>query len=253
MIKATLVLLLTALTGIAGWWTYMVREEVLGNELEIERQMEVIGELEGELGASRELNEELGIEVEEKRRRILELEMRLTLLKVDHRVARIEVIEQVVDPADPERVTTTVLFTEYDRDGQPLGPGQEIVLEGKQIYLETFVIKFDDDYVEAGEFLRGTSLCLFRRMFSEAVAPQDGAELDESGSQPFAYNGGDGEDELFHAELWQHFWDYANDPDAAAAKGVRAIHAEAPSVEAREGGVYRIELRSSGGLSIRPE
>lgn len=253
MLKATLVVLLTALTGIAGWWTYMVREEVLGNELEIERQQGVISELEVELDSSRAAVRELGVEVEEKRRRILELETRLSLLKVDHRVGRIEVVDQGPDPSDPDGVLTTVRFTEYGRDGEALGPGQEITLAGKKIYIETLVIKFEDDYVEAGEFLRGTSLCLFRRVFSEAVAPQDGDEIDESGSHPYAYAGSDGEDERFHAELWERFWDYANDPEAAAAKGVRAIHGEAPFVEARPGATYRVELRSSAGLSIRPE
>ncbi len=258
MIKAVLVILLTALTGIAGWWTYMVREEVLGNELEIERQQLVIGELQGDLSESKQLAAELGVEVEEQKRFILELEMRLSLLKVDHRVARIEVVDQTTDPQDPTRVTTTVRFIEYGRDGEALGPGQVIVLEGKKLYLETLVIKFEDDYVEAGEFLRGTSLCLFRRMFSEATAPRDGTEIDEQDSSPDAYSrgaytGGDSEAELFHAELWQHFWDYANDPEAAAAKGVRAIHGEAPFVEMRPGGAYKIELRSSAGLSIRPE
>jgi hypothetical protein len=267
MLRATIAVLLTALTAIAGWWTYMVRDSVLGNELEIERQQETIGELESELSQSRtQVSElgtalaekerrvtELGAQVAEKQRRILELETRLTLLKVDHRVARIEVTGQAPDPEDPERVLTTVRFIEYDRDGEPLGPGQEITLAGKKLYLETLVIKFEDDYVEAGEFLRGTSLCLFRRMFSEEVAPRDGEEIDDTGSHPYAYNGGDGEDERFHAELWERFWDYANSPEAAAAKGVRAIHGEAPFVEARPGRSYRVELRASAGLSIRPE
>ena len=44
-----------------------------------------------------------------------------------------------------------------------------------------------------------------------------------------------------------------NDPELAASKGVRAIHGEAPFIELREGKTYRIELRSSGGLSIQAE
>ncbi|HIG10116.1 MAG: hypothetical protein ABGY71_12020 [bacterium] len=253
MTKTAIVLLLASLTGIAGWWTYMVRTELLGQTLEIERQEELIGALEGDLTQSREHIGELDAEVALKKRRILELEMRLALLKVDHRVARIEVVDQWRDPSDHERITTTVRFIEFGRDGEPLGPGQEITLEGTTLYLETLVVKFDDEFVEAGEFLRGTSLCLFRRMFSETVAPNDGVPIDEQGTQPYAYTGGDGPDEIFHAELWQNFWEYANDPEAAAKKGVRAIHGEAPFIEVRPGRCYRIELRSSAGLSISPE
>ncbi|MCB9916729.1 MAG: hypothetical protein H6828_16535 [Planctomycetes bacterium] len=253
MLKATIVVLLAALTGIAGWWTWMVRENVLGNEIELERQQGRISELEGELDQSQARVGELGVEVEEKKRRILELETRLTLLKVDHRVARLEVVRQGPDPADPKRTVTTVRFVEFGPDGETLGPGQEITLPGKKLYLDTQVVKFEDDYVEAGEFLRGTSLCLFRRMFSEVVAPEDGVALDQQGTHPRPYTGGDSEDELFHAELWQRFWDYANDAEAAAEKGVRAAHGEAPSIEARPGKVYRVELRASGGLTIRPD
>ncbi len=253
MFRAAFLVVLTAITGIAGWWTWVVREQVLGSEIELEKRQERIEELEGDLGTSLERIETLDREVEEKGRRIAELEVRLTLLKIDHRVARIEVVDQQVDPEDPRKTTTTVRFTEYGRDGEPLGPGQEITLAGSKVYLETLVIKFEDDYVEEGEFLRGTSICLFRRMFSEKVAPVDGVEIDESGSHPFSYGGGDSEDEMFHAELWGRFWEYANDPEAAAEKGVRAIHGEAPFVEVRPGKSYRVELRSSAGLSIRPE
>ncbi len=54
----------------------------------------------------------------------------------------------------------------------------------------------------------------------------------------------------YFSKLMEH---YANDPELAASKGVRAIHGEAPSIELREGKTYRIELRSSGGLSIKVE
>ena len=251
MLRAALLIVLTALTGIAGWWTYVVRDKVLGNEIELEQSQERIVELEGELDTSREEAVALGREVEEKKRRIQELEVRLTLLKIDHRVARIEVIDQQPDPQDPTRVETTIRFIEYDREGEPLNEGQEITLPGNKLYLETLVIKFGDEYVEAGEFLRGTSLCLFRRMFSEGLAPVDGVAIDEPGTHPHPYSGGDAEDELFHAELWRNFWDYANDPDKARQVGLRALQGEAPSIRLVQNKLYWIDLRASDGLTIK--
>ena len=56
-----------------------------------------------------------------------------------------------------------------------------------------------------------------------------------------------------HAELWRRFWDYANDRELAERAGLRAVHGEAPFIELRPGGRYSVELRASGGLSIRPE
>ena len=246
MFKASLIVLLSALAGIAGWWTYVVREEVLGNELELEKARTELTEVQGQLEQSRR-------EVELKTRQLQELRVRLALLKIDHRVARIEVVAQEPVPGKDGEVRTTVRFIEYDEDGQPIGEEQELTIEGSQLYLESLVIKFDDDYVEAGEFLRGTSLCLFNRVFSESVAPRDGVEIDRRGSHPSPYTGGDGADEMFQAELWEHFWEYANDPEAAAEKGVRAIHGEAPFMKVRPGRSYEVELRSSGGLSIRPQ
>ena len=246
MFKASLIVLLSALAGIAGWWTYVVREEVLGNELELEKARTELTAVQGQLEQSRR-------EVELKTRQLQELRVRLALLKIDHRVARIEVVAQEPVPGEDGEVRTTIRFIEYDEDGQPIGEEQELTIEGSQLYLESLVIKFDDDYVEAGEFLRGTSLCLFNRVFSESVAPRDGVEIDRRGSHPNPYTGGDSADELFQAELWEHFWEYANDPEAAAEKGVRAIHGEAPFMKVRPGRSYEVELRSSGGLSIRPQ
>jgi len=249
MFKTSLIVLLSALAGIAGWWTYVVREEVLGSQIELEKARGSLAQLEQQLAQSQ-------AEVKQKTKHIQELRVRLALLKIDHRVARIEVVSQESAEGGDEpsgELQTTIRFIEYDREGNPVGAEQEITIEGTRLYLESLVIKFEDDYVEAGEFLRGTSLCLFKRLFSERVAPLDGVEIDRHGTHPRAYGDGDSEDEMFQAELWNKFWEYANDPEAAAKKGVRAIHGEAPFMEVRPGGSYKVELRASGGLSIRAE
>jgi hypothetical protein len=54
----------------------------------------------------------------------------------------------------------------------------------------------------------------------------------------------------FQQQLWSRFWDYANDAEAAAKLGVRALGGDAPYTELRPGMVYPLELRASGGLTI---
>jgi hypothetical protein len=54
-------------------------------------------------------------------------------------------------------------------------------------------------------------------------------------------------------DIWANFWEYANDPAKAKKAGVRAVHGEAPSIRLEPGKRYRVELRSSAGLSIVPE
>ena len=240
MIKTAILIVLTALTAVAGWWTMLAREKLVGHEIELRERDARIGEL--------------VIEVEERDRRIAELELRLTLLKIDHRIARIEVLSQEPIEGAPGAVETTVRFVELDENGEPIGEGQVATLRGTTIYVESRVIKFDDAHVEAGDFLRGTSVCLFKSLFTEQTSPEQGVPLDTVGTRPHPYgSAGDTEQDLFQAELWERFWEYADDPDAAAEKGVRAMHGEAPYVRVRPGRSYRVELRASGGLTIRPE
>lgn len=56
----------------------------------------------------------------------------------------------------------------------------------------------------------------------------------------------------FERQLWSEFWEFANDPQRAAEMGIRAANGEAVSIQVREGKVYSISLRASGGLSIEP-
>ena len=263
-----------------GWWSLFLRGKVGEHEEALEerdRQIETLAnevdtkrlEIEG-LGkqvADRDASIiRLGQEVEARDRRIGELdeevaqlgrevqalEASLRLLKVDHRLARIEVLAQGPREAGSEQVRTRLRFTELDGEGQPLGPGLEAEIDGRLLYIETLVIKFGDQFVEGGDSLRGTSICLFRRLFGENQPPTGGTPIDTAGTHPTVY-GGDDPPDPFYRELWSRFWDYANDPELAQQKGVRALHGEAPFIELREGRKYRVELRASGGLTIRAE
>lgn len=262
-------LALVGLVALGGWWTLTLREKLLASERALEART---AELEGakeELVARAAEVQRLGQELEARQReidrlaalaaeqaaRIEELELARTLLKVQHRVARLEIVAQGTVPATadaPERTRTTVRFTELDERGEPLGPGQELVVSGKNVYVESLVIQFDDSYVERGDSLRGTSLCLFRRLFGEDQKPSEGPTIDTAGQQPLAY-GGDTSEHAVHQALWQRFWEYANDPELARQLGVRALQGEAPFVEARPGMSYRALLRASGGLVLEAE
>jgi len=277
-------LLLLALVLLGGWWTLFLRGKLGDHQAELRQRETEIASLESDLvvaqgraedlasdlaGAHEELVQKaaaiagLQRDVAERDAAIVALDKKLVaseaevqalsvamrLLKVDRRVARIEVTSRE-DTADGPR--THLLFTELGPDGAPLGEPRALSVEGTRVYFEALVIKFDDSYVEAGDFLRGTSVCLFQRVFGERQRPDEGELLEELGARPSAY-GGDRSPDPFYDELWKHFWAYAEDPAAAREKGVRALHGEAPFIEARPGRRYRVVLRSSGGLSITPE
>ena len=224
------------IAAVIAYWTWFARSR--------------FAEQEREIGVREERIAALGVELEARDEKIRQLESALRLLKVDHRVARLEVL--AMETGADGVVTTRVRFTELRPDGAPLAPSIEAELRGSRVYVEALVIRFDDTYVERGDALRGTSVCLFERLFGDKQEPAQGTLIDKRGQLPRAYGDEEGPDP-YYADLWQHFWDYANDPRAAEKKGVRALQGEAPSVEARVGMTYRIELRASGGLVLKAE
>lgn len=222
--------------AVIAYWTWFARSRFAEQEQAIADREERIAKL--------------GVEIEERDARIRELESALRLLKVDHRVARLEVLAQETGADGVAR--TRVRFTELREDGAPLAPSVECEVRGTRVYVEALVIRFDDTYVERGDALRGTSVCLFQRLFGDQQEPAQGSTIDVRGQMPRAYGDEEGPDPFFQ-DLWKNFWDYANDPRAAEKKGVRALQGEAPSIEARVGKSYRIELRASGGLTLKAE
>ena len=193
---------------------------------------------------------DLEIDVAEKQERINRLETALQLLKVDQRLARLEIIRQDKNEETGE-INTTVRFVELSPNGDTISDPREFKLHGDVIYVDNWIVKFDDKFIEEADLERGTSLCLFRRIFGENQSPIDGYSLDEVGMRPQAYARG-GVMSDFEKEIWKDFWEFANDPRRAAEMGIRAANGEAVSVKVREGMKYSLELRASGGMSISP-
>ena len=283
--------LLLIIVGIVLWWTLFLRDQFSDHQGALREREDEIQQLEESLkdvqAERTELNSslvktqgnlkqaqldlvakdkliatkeaaivELGRDLEKVRQELelSEAEVRaldsaIRLLKVDRRLARVEILKREETPEGPR---TQFSFSEVGADGKPVGAPQILTVAGTRIYFEALVIKFDDTYVEAGDFLRGASVCLFQRVFGDRQAPEHGIALETRGKRPQAYSS-DSKPDPFYDELWDHFWAYAEDPEAARAKGVRALHGEAPFIEASPGRSYRIVLRASGWLTITPE
>jgi hypothetical protein len=181
----------------------------------------------------------------------------LDKLTKDVRIAEVTVVKQSIDPPK-----TTIRFQEVDEKENPIGSAREIEMAGNEVYFDTFVIKFEDNFKpldderlkqkNAGTELVGKSIIIFRRVFSDKQQPEKGETIDKEGQEPLAYAGNHAPDKL-ERELWQDFWKLANDPDLAKARGVRAAHGEAVSMKVAPDKVYIIEKRASGDLTIRPE
>ena len=242
-----------AVVGLLAWGGWHVRELVQRHEQELAERDHRIQGLVADVAQRDQRIAEQAQQIEELQAQVRALELALKLLKVNHRLARLAVRAQRPAPGLKGGVETDVVFQELDAEGEPLGPPQPFTLVGKVAYIDALVIKFDDSFVEQGDALRGSSICFFRRLFGEYQQPSEGFPLDSVGTRPRSYGAGDDAPAPVESTLWQHFWDYANDPAAAAKAGARALHGEAPYIELRPGMSYRVELRASGGLTVRPE
>lgn len=173
----------------------------------------------------------------------------LRLLRLRHRLARVTVREQAED-ADG-KLQTKFDFTEINDEGQPIGETRSLDIAGDRIYIEYLVVKFEDKYVEQADLERGTTICLIERVFGENQEPSAGYVIDRVGSRPTGYDRGLPVSD-FEQKIWQDFWSIANSRERAAELGIRAAHAEAPSLRVEKGKAYEIDIRSSGDFSFRP-
>jgi uncharacterized coiled-coil protein SlyX len=248
--------------GLAGLWGYRAHQ---AGTLELQRKTEEVASYRRELdllnGDLARKKEELarqsqkiaGLQedIREREQRIARLDAAMRLLTVDHRVARLTVADQTRDPATA-RLRSRVQFVELDERGEPLDVPREFLIDGDVVFVDSWVVKFDDHYVREADLLRGTSLVLFRRLFGEHQMPEQGFALDEVGVRPRNYRTAAAPTD-FEKRIWSDFWTIADDPAQAERLGIRAAHGEAPSIRVRKGKSYLLLLRSSDGLSIRPE
>lgn len=235
---------LVAAAGYMGYDHYTANQRALmEKEAELQQVNVRLGSLQNELDSTR-------VELAEKIQRIEKLETAMHLLKTDQRLAQLKVLSIDKDE-NGQAVSSQLEFVELSPSGDPLSPPKRFTLPGDLIYIDNWVVKFEDAYVEKADIERGTSLVLFRRIFSEKQLPSQGVSLDEIGMRPQAYARGGAMSE-FEKRLWGEFWEFANDSKKAAELGIRAANGEAISIQVREGMSYNLRLRSSGGLSFQP-
>lgn len=214
---------------------YMNRETAL--QMQVSELNGQVSELTGQVAKLKEENEKLALANR--------------LLKVDTRRARIDVISQT-ENEDLKKVETKFTFQEFEPGGKEIGPAKEFTVLGDTIYLDSLVIKFNDDFVETGDKRRGHSLVTFQGIFGRYQTPHEAFPVDEKNTIPAAYQAENGLETDAEKHLWSRFWEISNSPFLQESFGVRANHGEAPSQRLEPGKSYVVELRASGGLGFRP-
>src|SRR3954453_5982015 len=258
-------LILAALVGGAGYGGYKAydlynqpRQQLAGKQAELDKALGNLKQLNDDLAARQK-------EIADLNTRIEHLELRMRLLKVQHRLARLTVLEQkevpspipaapttgTVTPVSRANVRTSLEFVEINKDGEPIGPAKKFDIVGDMVYVDYLHVIFDDKFIEAADLDRSTSIVLFQRMFGENQEPAKGFQLDTVGTRPTAYARGTKMSD-FEKKIWDDFWLIANDNNRAKELGIDAMQGKAVAIRAQPGKSYEIKLRSTGDITIRP-
>ncbi len=169
-------------------------------------------------------------------------------LNRSHRLAHIRVLDQQT-AADGSVQSTDLLFIELDDEGGELAR-QQFTLPGDVLFVDAWSVKFHHEDVAEGHPLRGRTLILLRRLYSDRMPPMDGYPIDVPGAIPPGYAAGEVAE--FEVRVWELFWKIATDPDTAAALGVRVAQGEAVYKPVRTGQVFELSVDATGGMSLVP-
>ena len=178
------------------------------------------------------------------------LKTSLKLLKVDRRLAKLKVLEKSTN--EQGEPILTIRFTEVDDQGAPVGASRDFVLRGERLYVDCWVVKFEDRYIEQSDALRSASLCVFKSIFGDLDGPSGAKSLDRKteNAAPGIYQGS--EQSAFEQQIWNDFWNVSNNPGLQKDLGIRASHGEAVYIFAEPGKTYDVKIRSSGATSLEP-
>ena len=236
--------------SVAGWFGYTTVQGIQGRDHQLQAAQQQLRDVSQALAEKKEQVLKLESDLQKSNARIDQLETAMHLLKVDHRLAEIVVLDQGTNEETGTKYSI-IEFAELNDSGQRIDKPRQFRLAGERAYVDYWVVKFDDKYVEGADLDRATSICLFRGIHSENKTPSEAYRLDTVGTRPTAYSRGRPMSD-FEKQIWSDFWDIANDQDRAREKGIRAAHGEEAYIELRKGKTYRLELRASGGLTIKP-
>jgi hypothetical protein len=150
-VRTALALVVVGAVGTAGWIGYRTYNkadlDLQAKDEELAIRAKRIAALEGDLDSAK--------------RQVARLETSLRLLKVDHRLAYVDVLEQSEDSRGP---FTEVAFTEIDAEGRPIDKSKLFRVTGNIVHVAGLVVNFEDQNIENADTERGAPLVMINRL-----------------------------------------------------------------------------------------
>lgn len=184
----------------------------------------------------------------EMEQRLAQRQAMIDRLSRSRRLAHVQIAEQSHDERG-QTLSTSILFIELDDSGVELGR-QTFTVPGDVLYVDAWTVKFDAESVAQGDPLRGKSLVLLRRIYSDRLPPRDGLPIDTPGAIPPGYAASHAGH--FEKQIWENFWAIATNAELAREMGVRVAQGEAVYKPVRAGQTYELVVDAVGGMSLMP-
>ena len=172
------------------------------------------------------------------------LKLAITNLTSEEQIGYAKVIAQ---ETTNEQLLTTIKFVETARDDKlKTILEKEYTIAGNIIHFDALIVKFGNKIVMDG---KTRALYLWRRVYGEKMAPEEGFIIEQPGTEPQRYS------DLLKAlpikqrqMFWSNIWDLANDPDKLKEHDIEAIYGNVVYSRLREGLIYVFKVSPTGQL-----
>jgi hypothetical protein len=173
-----------------------------------------------------------------------QLKEAITNLTAEEQIGYAKVIKQETKDG---KVWTTLRFVETARsDKLKKILEKDYTIEGDIVHFDALIVKFDNKLVMDG---RERAMYLWRRIYGETIAPQNGLAIESPGAEPARYA-----DLLVKLSIkqrklfWANIWDLANDVEKLKQDGITAIYGNAVYSKLKEGLIYVFKISPTGQL-----
>jgi len=173
-----------------------------------------------------------------------QLKEAITNLTAEEQIGYAKVIKQETKDS---KVWTTLRFVETARDDKLKKiVEKDYTIEGDIVHFDALIVKFGDKMVMDG---KERAMYLWRRVYGEGMAPQDGFPIETAGAEPARYEDLFGRLPIKQRELfWSNIWDLANDAEKLKEFGITAIYGNVVYARLKQGLIYVFKISPTGQL-----
>jgi hypothetical protein len=173
-----------------------------------------------------------------------QLKAAITNLTAEEQIGYAKVIKQETKEGI---LWTTLRFVETARDDKLKKiVEKDYTIEGDIVHFDALVVKFGDKMVMDG---RERALYLWRRVYGEKMAPQEGFPVERPGAEPARYADLLSRLPIKQRELfWSSIWNLANDVEKLKEYGITAVYGNVVYSQLKEGLIYVFKISSTGQL-----